>query len=365
MPIQDDLLNPRKRSGAAVPLALAGLVALAVGAFFLGRATSGGPDAEEGATAPVAEAPAPAADPAPPAPPAAPPQIAAAEVPMGEPIPGTPGLRRASVSVAGSLDQSLGAVVGPEVGPPLTQVSTRLLVWWLDISRDVRPGDELDVLYELPAGKEPVVHALRFESGKLGREVRAYRFQPPDAPFARYYDETGREVEERLEDSPIESYEQVTSLLRDGRRHKGVDFKAPVGTPVLAPFDGVVKRKNWNFRGNGNCLEVADGRGRTLLFLHLSDVEHGVGPGTRVKKGQVIARSGNTGRSTAPHLHYQLMAGSRVLDPFEVHKTFRASLPADAKAAFDAARADLDARLAGGAPGVPVAPPGTTAAAAP
>ncbi len=80
----------------------------------------------------------------------------------------------------------------------------------------------------------------------------------------------------RLENSPLDDYEQVTSLLRDGRRHKGVDFKAAVGTPVKAPFTGVVKRKNWNFSSNGNCLELEElgGKRRRALFLHLSELPH-------------------------------------------------------------------------------------------
>jgi murein DD-endopeptidase len=236
--------------------------------------------------------------------------------------------------------------VGEEVGAPLTQVSTRLLVWWLDMARDVRPGDELEVVYELPEGQEPLVHALRYTSGKLGKEVRAYRYQAPGARFARYYDEEGAEIEQRLVGGPVDDYEQVTSLLRDGRGHKGVDFKTPVGTPVHATFAGVVKRRNWNFHGNGNCLEIEDAKGRRSMFLHLSEIEPAVRPGVRVKPGQLVAHSGNTGRSTAPHLHYQLMsAGDRVMDPFDVHATKRLSLNGEALAGFRTERARLDGLL--------------------
>jgi murein DD-endopeptidase MepM/ murein hydrolase activator NlpD len=150
-------------------------------------------------------------------------------------------------------------------------------------------------------------------------------------------------------DSPIGEYEQVTSLLRDGRRHKGVDFKAPVGSPVLAPFDGVVERRNWNFRGNGNCLELRDpASGRRAIFLHLDVLPKETAPGRRVRKGEQIASSGNSGRSYAPHLHYQLeSADGRVLDPYEVHHTTRRSIAPAQRASFDAARSRLDAALAG------------------
>ena len=132
----------------------------------------------------------------------------------------------------------------------------------------------------------------------------------------------------RLEHAPIQSYEQITSLLRDGRKHKGVDFKAAVGTPVLAPFDGRIQKMNWAFRFNGNSLSLIESKtGREAILLHLSSIESGLRPGSSVRTGQAIARSGNTGRSTAPHLHYQLQAGKRTLDPFNIHHTYRVKLP--------------------------------------
>jgi len=196
---------------------------------------------------------------------------------------------------------------------------------------------------------EPVVEALRYDSQKLGKAVAAYRWQAPGARHARYYDAAGAEVEERLVGGPIREYEQITSLVKDGRRHKGVDFRTPVGTPVYAPFDGTVERRNWNFSGNGNCLDLSDpATGRHAIFLHLDVLPKAMAAGRAVKKGEPIAESGNSGHSTAPHLHYQLEdSAGTVLDPFKVHATTRAALPAADRAAFDAARAKLDARLGG------------------
>jgi len=156
-------------------------------------------------------------------------------------------------------------------------------------------------------------------------------------------------LELRLQDAPLDDYEQVTSMIRDGRRHKGVDFKTSVGSRVRATFDGVVTRKNWHFRVNGNCLEVTESGGnhRRALFLHLSELPKSLHVGLAVKKGEVIATSGNSGHSFAPHLHYQLMLGeTHVLDPFTSHPTYRRSLPATSKAAFDAETRRLDALLA-------------------
>lgn len=350
-----DLLNPRRRNPLLLPLVVVALFAVAGGAFLLGRMSA----RQEVARAPETEAPPPAEPVAaveepPPAP---------AEVAMGEPIPGTEGLRRLAVEIRGSLTASITEAIGSEVGEPLSLVASRLLVWWLNPSRDLRAGDRLEILYTLAPNEEPTVHALRFRAQKLGNAIRqAYRFHASEEPFPRYYDEEGNEVELRLREGPIRTYEQITSLLRDGRRHQGVDFKAPVGTEVRAPWAATVVRKNWNYRFNGGSLELQDDRGRRIIFLHLDSVERSLKPGTRVSKGQVIARSGNTGRSTAPHLHYQVMSPSgKVLDPFDLHETWRASLPAADAAAFRERVAALDALLRGE---LPASEPGGTAAAA-
>jgi len=343
--IKEDLLKPKRRSGPSVPLAVVVLLALVGGAFVLGRLSV------RSELAPVAPAPAiaeaePAAEAE--AKDAAPELLPDEPVLPGVLIPGTAGLRRVEASVEGSLTATLTRLVGAEVGDPLTLVTSRLLVWWIDVTRDMRPGDRLELVYELPEGAEPTVHALTFRSGKLGQTRRAYRFQVPGARFARYFDEAGKEIELRLVDSPIADYEQITSLLKDGRRHKGVDFKAPVGSPVFAPWSGVVRRKNWNFRANGGSLELEDAQGRKALVLHLSEIERGIGPGSRVKKGQQIALSGNTGRSTAPHLHYQVMSPSgKVLDPFDLHQTRRERVPAEHMEPFRAEVARLDRLLEG------------------
>lgn len=289
-----------------------------------------------------------------------PPPIAAdtpapsAEPPATEPAatavasaPAAAGPRSLSIQINGPLETSVVEVVGRDLGPALAQVVTRALVWWIDVPGDFRKGDKLDVLYEERAGEEPLVHAVRFSSSKLGQLFSAYRFQAPGDSFPRMYQVNGEELEQRLTPTPLDDYEQVTSLIRDGRRHKGVDFKTPVGTPVKATFAGVITRKNWNWRSNGNCLEVTDpGTGRKALYLHLSELPKALHPGEHVTLGEVIAQSGNSGHSFAPHLHYQLMLGEeRVLDPFATHQTLRKALAPEAKAALAAEVARLDGRL--------------------
>jgi len=248
--------------------------------------------------------------------------------PLAPPTEG--GIRSLSVVIDGPLERAIVASAGREIGPALAQVVTRALVWWVDVPQDLLRNDTLKVVYEPQPAGEPLVHAVEFQSHKTGQTHQAYRYKPePQAP-ARMYQPNGEELEMRLQPSPMDDYEQITSLIRDGRRHKGVDFKAPVGTPVKATFNGTITRRNWNFRGNGNCLEVTEnGTGRRVLYLHLDVLPASAVVGKRVSVGEVIANSGNSGRSFAPHLHYQLEAANeRVLDPFTVHKTFRRTLAA-------------------------------------
>ena len=178
------------------------------------------------------------------------------------PPPVQTGPRFLSVRIDGPVEAALVAGAGTDTGPALTQVVKRVLVWWIAVPADLRKGDLLEVVYEPQPGQEPLVSAVRLQSAKAGRTFEAYRFKPAGAQFARFYDAEGSDLELRLDPSPLDSWEQITSLLKDGRKHKGVDFKTPVGTPVKATFDGTITRKNWFFRGNGNSLEVTRGRRR-------------------------------------------------------------------------------------------------------
>ncbi|MGQ0506767.1 MAG: M23 family metallopeptidase [Myxococcaceae bacterium] len=278
-----------------------------------------------------------------PAPPGTPPSVGAG-APLTPTAKTAAGLQHVRVAVTGPLEQAFVAALGREVGPALTQVVARTLVWWIAMPGDLKRNDQIDVVYQEQPGQEPLVHAVSFVSGKTGQTHRAYRFRGDGAPFARFYEPTGEELELRLKPSPLDDYEQVTSLLRDGRKHKGVDFRTPVGTPVKATFTGTLTRKNWNFRGNGNCLELTASDGvRKALFLHLDVLPKSTAVGQRVEVGQVIANSGNSGHSFAPHLHYQLMRGEdHVLDPFAIHSTYRQTVPEAQRTPLQAAIKKLD-----------------------
>ncbi len=259
----------------------------------------------------------------------------------------------ARVTIDGPVSRGFVKELGSPEGDRLALTVSRILVWNLNLSKDPRPGDVVDVLYRIDPD-DPVdidVLALRYVSAKFDKTFEAWQFAPAGWAFPGWFDGGGREVAAFLADGPIAEYEQITSLIGDGRGHSGMDFKAPVGTSVTAPFAGTVTRTNWKWKYNGTCVEIRGTDGRVAKLLHLSELAEGIAPGTKVKAGQVVAKSGNTGRSSAPHLHYELHSSSgRTLDPVDEHDVKHRLLGGADKAAFGARVAELKARLdAGGA----------------
>jgi len=249
----------------------------------------------------------------------------------------------------GKVEQSLARTFQLEAGDSgdaLSSVFTRLFVWDLDLRRDLQPGDSVVVAWRRGADGLPEIAAASLQTRKLGRTLTAYRWQAGGDAFASYWHPDGSEAPLRLREGPIERYEQITSLLKDRPTHKGMDFKTPVGTEVRAPRAGTVTRSNWNWNANGNCIEIRYDDGVLAKFLHLS--ENRVAAGARVTAGQVIALSGNTGHSTAPHLHYQLDRDNKTIDPLDYHGTDRRSLNAEQTAALRRDVAEFESML--GAP---------------
>lgn len=232
------------------------------------------------------------------------------------------------------VERSLAWTLGQadsERGDVINAVVARLLWWDLDLRTDLQRGDEVQIAYTWD-GELAHVLAATYHSNKLGRTLTAYRFQATGDAYPSWWSEDGTEMALRFLDSPIQDYEQITALVNSRHRHHGVDFKAPVGTPVTAPKAGDVVRTNWNHRFNGNCVEIRYADGMLARFLHLSETL--VEPGQRVAAGGVVGRSGNTGHSTAPHLHYELEKSGRVVDPFDYHPTERRTVPTADRAAF-------------------------------
>jgi len=249
-------------------------------------------------------------------------------------------------TLGGKVEHSLARTfqqLAAEDGDALSSVFARLFVWDVDMRRDLQSGDAIALVWRMGSDGFPEVAAGSLSVGKQGRTLAAYRWQAPGDPYPSYWYLDGMEVPHRLKQSPLAQYEQITSLLKDRPSHRGMDFKVPVGTEVMSPRAGVVTRANWNWAANGNCIEIRFEDGVLAKFLHLN--ENRVAEGERVSAGQVIALSGNTGRSTAPHLHYQLDRGEKALDPIDYHGSLRRQLDEAQIAALRRDVADVERKL--------------------
>ena len=241
---------------------------------------------------------------------------------------------------------SLADVLSAHVG--------RLLIWDIMLRNDVRKGDKIDFVFRIVPDEEKrtrndlpdilEVVALKYYSHKFNKEINIYKYAAKDS-VAKYYYSDGIMLEKIISPfPPIKSYIQITSTIGDrAPKHEGIDFKTNVGTPVYSTVDGTVSRVNWKTRYNGYCIEIeAKGSPYVFKYLHLSEVN--VEAGQKVTVGQQIAASGNTGKSTAPHLHYQINVGNKgkVVDPMKYHKTVIEKLPESEKENFRNRIAELD-----------------------
>ena len=221
----------------------------------------------------------------------------------------------------------------------------RLMAWFMDIKKSMGNGDSLNVLYQKLEGPEQFkVLKLSYNSQFFGKTFEAFYFDEFDQGNGGYFNSAGNEITQRIVEaqSPIRHYIAITSLPGDFRKkaggHSGTDFKAEVGTPIYSGFDGKVLRANWNVRANGYCVEIDHPKlGIKTLYLHLSRVN--VKRGQTIKAGQKIAESGNTGRTFAPHLHYEMQNRKNkrtIYNPFtsKYHKSYTRNIPPQHQQAF-------------------------------
>jgi murein DD-endopeptidase MepM/ murein hydrolase activator NlpD len=252
--------------------------------------------------------------------------------PVEEPVAISQDWKVLQLKVHQSLSQTFTAAA-PSYGAALSAVYSRLFMFDIDMRRDLQKGDTVEVVYKIGDDGIPDIAAARFHSKKKQKTFSAYRWKAPFDEFSSYWASDGTETAYQLKNSPIKDYEQITSLLKDRPTHKGMDFKAPVGVKTTSPKSGVVTRVNFgSYSVNGGCVEVKLSDGVMAKYLHLSEVK--VKVGQNVSAGTVVGLVGNTGRSTAPHLHYQLDKGRKNIDPIDYHGIQRRSLPAGAMADF-------------------------------
>jgi murein DD-endopeptidase MepM/ murein hydrolase activator NlpD len=257
-------------------------------------------------------------------------------------------------AIQGTLDGSISleAAVHRAGGPPgLAFRMADVLRWDLDFARDLRRGDHFQVMYEAVQldGKDHAVgNLLAMVYDNHGRRHEAYRFGGGEV----FYDGEGRPLEKMFLRSPLR-YAHVTSafslhrlhpVLNEVRPHNGVDYSAPVGTPVEVTAGGVVTFTGWD-GGGGNVVKVQHGADYLTAYLHLSRFMPGIRPGARVRQGEVIAFTGATGLATGPHLDYRVKYRGDWIDPQTLGGVRDEPIPQARLASFHAWRDSLRSSL--------------------
>ena len=207
------------------------------------------------------------------------------------------------------------------IPPSIIIEFARIYGFQIDFQRDIRKNDYFQILFEtfLNENNENIERGeILFANLNLsGINYPLYYLN--DQNFEGHYDENGRSIIKTLMKTPINGARLSSSFgMRkhpiDGfnKMHRGTDFAAPTGTPIMASGDGVITKSGW-CGGGGNCVKIKHNSTYQTVYAHMSKFASGVKKGVRVKQGQVIGFVGSTGKSTGPHLHYEVIVdGKRV-----------------------------------------------------
>jgi murein DD-endopeptidase MepM/ murein hydrolase activator NlpD len=216
---------------------------------------------------------------------------------------------------------------------PLTIAFAEILAWEIDFYKDVREGDKFKVVVEkIYKGDQFIqygmIHAVEYQRGL--KVIRGIRYKEG------YYNEKGISLRKAFLKAPLRfnrisskfSRARMHPILGGLRPHYGVDYAAPVGTPIWAVADGTVTSCGWN-SGFGNQVILRHRNGYTTCYGHLSRFGPGIRQGARVKQQQVIGYVGSTGLSTGPHLDYRLVKDGQFRNPLK--ETFLPGVPLEKK----------------------------------
>ena len=216
--------------------------------------------------------------------------------------------------------QSLYKAATDQNIPPNTIIEfARIYGFQVDFQRDIRKDDKFQIMYEVFIDKNKKVietGEIIFANLKLsGQDNSLYYFDKEDV--IGHYDKNGKSVQKALMKTPINGARLSSSFgLRkhpiDGftKMHRGTDFAAPKGTPIMASGNGIIKKVGW-CGGGGNCIKIRHNSTYETVYAHMSKFARGMKTGVRVKQGQTIGFVGSTGKSTGPHLHYEVIVNGK------------------------------------------------------
>lgn len=257
--------------------------------------------------------------------------------------------------MAGSFYESVANVGGT---PAVISEAAKLFSHKIDFSRDIHEGDRFCLVFD----RKVTESGRTIEAGDLEyAEVKGQKFyafdRKDDDGKPQFFDELGKNIKGFLLRTPVDGA-RITStfgqrkhpVLGYTRAHKGVDFGAGTGTPILAAGDGVVlEARRWS--GYGNWLRIRHSGQWDTGYGHISRYAPGIRPGVHVRQGQVVAYVGSTGLATGPHLHYEVWQNGQRVNPIGAKVPQGTVLGGSELAAFKSQKAHIDRLLAeGGAP---------------
>ena len=226
----------------------------------------------------------------------------------------------------------------------------RIYGFQIDFQRDIRKKDSFQIMFEVFLDdKKNIIETgnILYANLKLsGEDNSLYYFDSKENKG--HYDNSGKSVQKALMKTPINGARLSSSFgMRkhpiDGfnKMHRGTDFAAPMGTPIMASGDGVIKKAGW-CGGGGNCVVIKHNSTYQTVYAHMSKFAKGIRKGTRVKQGQTIGYVGSTGKSTGPHLHYEVIVNGKRINSQTLKLPSGKTLRGSERKIFETKRIKLD-----------------------
>ena len=226
----------------------------------------------------------------------------------------------------------------------------RIYGFQVDFQRDIRKRDSFQIMYEVfkdENGKIIENGNILFANLKLsGENNKLYYFDKKGSKG--HYDKNGKSVQKALMKTPINGARLSSPFgMRkhpiDGfnKMHRGTDFAAPMGTPIMASGNGVVKKAGW-CGGGGNCVVIKHNSTYQTVYAHMSKFAKGIRSGVRVRQGQTIGYVGSTGKSTGPHLHYEVIVNGKKVNSQKLKLPSGKVLKGEERKLFETKKIKLD-----------------------
>ena len=246
------------------------------------------------------------------------------------------------------------AATGAGIEPNIILEFARIYGFEIDFQRDIRKGDSFEIYYERFIDDNNIVR----DTGKIiyahmsvnNREINLYNFTYKKEDG--YYDISGKSIVKSLMKTPINGARLSSSfgmrkhpILGFNKMHRGTDFAAPMGTPIMASGSGTVTRARW-CGGGGNCVKIKHNSTYETIYAHMSKFARGIKEGKKVKQGQIIGYVGSTGLSTGPHLHYEVVINGKKVNSQKLKLPSGKILKGDERKEFELKRIKIDLKLA-------------------